>query len=339
MLVNLLLLIAFLGVAFAEKSGPALNWQSVAIDSSGKYHVAAAAYNNEWDKGYPIYLSDDYGVSWKQSKSPEFDWRNIYSDPTGQLLIGFAVYNNYSSFSTPPLQISKDRGNTWTTGADTTSFWVRNEITASNSSLWTVVNSGWYESADVGKHWSKVANIVNKQSTAYVSIADGSVDWSGQHHYVSCDGAFAASHNSGQSYTTYWSVLSTSVETDPTGQYVFILTDKSLSYSADYASTWTVLKDFTVSGSLVVTPTFLKITSDHKYVYLLEKSSSTSTTTTLVRFTVSSKSSKTVFSTSYTVNDVAISDTGNSMIISTTSNLFYTTKNSGSNWTTHTISV
>ncbi len=49
MLVNLLLLIAFLVVAFAEKSGPALNWQSVA---SGKYHVAAAAYNNEWDKGY-----------------------------------------------------------------------------------------------------------------------------------------------------------------------------------------------------------------------------------------------------------------------------------------------
>ncbi len=178
------------------------------------------------------------------------------------------------------------------------------------------MNSGWYESFDVGKHWSKVANIVNKQSNAYVSITDGSVDWSGQHHYVSCDGAFAASHNNGQSYTTYWSVLSTSVETDPTGQYVIILTDKSLSYSADYASTWTVLKDFTVSGSPVVTPTFLKITSDHKYVYLLEKSSSTSTTTTLVHFTVSSKSSKTVFSTSYTVNDVAISDTGNSMIIS-----------------------
>eukprot|EP01040_Poterioochromonas_malhamensis_P012736 gene12736-13951_t len=92
MLVNLLLLLAFLALALAEKTKgvPTIYWKSVAIDASGKYHVAAAAYNNDWDQGYPLYLSDDYGVNWKQSKSPEIDWRNVYSDSTGQLLIGYA---------------------------------------------------------------------------------------------------------------------------------------------------------------------------------------------------------------------------------------------------------
>eukprot|EP01040_Poterioochromonas_malhamensis_P019023 gene19023-22370_t len=51
-----------MSMTFAEKAGPVLNWKGVAIDASGKYYVAAAAYNNDWDQGYPIYLSDDYGV-------------------------------------------------------------------------------------------------------------------------------------------------------------------------------------------------------------------------------------------------------------------------------------
>lgn len=86
--------------------------------------------------------------------------------------------------------------------------------------------------------------------------------------FITRDGGFCSPHNSGQTYTKNWSFLVTSVESDSTGQYVFILTDKYLQYSSDYASTWTVLPDFTVSDAPVVTPTFLKITSDNKYVYL-----------------------------------------------------------------------
>mmetsp|Transcript_18641 Transcript_18641/g.20266 ORF Transcript_18641/g.20266 Transcript_18641/m.20266 type:complete len:340 (-) Transcript_18641:167-1186(-) len=339
MLVNLLLLLAFLALAFAEKAGPALNWKSVAIDTSGKYHVAAAAYNNDWDQGYPLYLSDDYGVNWRQSKSPEIDWRNVYSDSTGQLLIGYAVYNSFSSSSYPPLYISKDRGNTWETGSSTSSTSFGNDITGTNSTLWTVISYNLYYSSDIGKNWYKSTNLVNQQGNAYALVRDGAVDPTGKHRYVVADAGFYASHNSGQTYTPNYSFVFNSVETDSTGQYVFILNAATLQYSTDYASTWTVLKDFTVSGSPVVTATFLKVTSDNKYVYMLQKSSSSSTTTNLVRFTVSTKSSATVFSTTNTVNDVAVSATGNSIIVSTTASLFYTTNNSGSTWMTHTISV
>eukprot|EP01040_Poterioochromonas_malhamensis_P015598 gene15598-17484_t len=156
---------------------------------------------------------------------------------------------------------------------------------------------------------------------------------------MTCDDGLCFSHNNGQTYTKNFSFPANAIETDSTGQYVFVLNSKNLQYSTDYASTWTVLQDFTVSGSLVVTTTFLKITAGHKYVYMLQKSSSSSTTTNLVRFTVSSKASATIFSTTNTVNDVAVSATGNSIIVSTTANLFYTTNNSGSTWMTHTISV
>eukprot|EP01040_Poterioochromonas_malhamensis_P015599 gene15599-17485_t len=333
MLVNLLLLLTFLAVAFA---GPALNWQSVAIDASGKYHIAAAAYNNDWAQGYPIYLSDDYGVSWRQSKSPGLDWRNVYSDSTGQLLIGYAAYNSFSSSSSPPLYISKDRGNTWTAGSTTAGYPFTSDITKTNSTLWTVLNLSLYASTDYGKVWTITGKFMIQQNTVYTPVRDASLDATGQHRYVVCDDAFFASHNSGASYTPYYNLLFKSVETDSTGQYVFLLNAATLQYSSDYASTWTVLKDFTVSGAPVVTPTFLKITSDNKYVYMLQKSSSSSTTTNLVRFTVSSKASKTVFSTSYWVNDVAISASANSMSVSTTSNLLYTTNNAGTTWMNHT---
>ncbi len=335
MLVNLLLLIAFLALAFAEKAGPALNWKGVAIDASGKYHVAAAAYNNDWDQGYPIYLSDDYGVNWRQSKSPAIDWVNVYSDSTGQFLLGYAAYNSFSSSSSPPLYISKDRGNTWETAAY---FSAPFDIIGTNASLWTVSGTYSYTSDDVAKTWYMTGKIINGSGN-YVKVTDIAVDSTDKHRYMTCDGGLCFSHNSGQTYTSNFSFPATAIEIDSTGQYVFVLNSKNLQYSTDYASTWTVLQDFTVSGSPAVTTNFLKITADHKYVYMLQKSSSSSTTTNLVRFTVSSKSSKTLFSTTNTVNDVAISATGNSIIVSTTANLFYTTNNSGTNWTTHTISV
>jgi|EP01040_Poterioochromonas_malhamensis_P012741 hypothetical protein len=334
MLVNLLHLLAFLALAFAEKSGPALNWKSVAIDASGKFQVAAAAYNNDLHQGYPIYLSDNYGVSWRQSKSPEFDWVNVYSDSTGQTLIAYATHN--SSYI-PPLQISTDRGNTWTDGAYTSGWKFTSEITGdSNSTLWTVLNPQFYYSSDIGKNWHPATGFSD------ASVLDGAVDSTGYYRYVvtDYDGFFASYDGQNWQLTTLGNAeIFTSVETDPTGQYVFVLNSKTLKYSTDYAHTWTDLQNFAGSGSPVVIPTFLKITSDHKFVYMLQKSSSSSPTTNLVRFTVSSKTSTIVFSTNNTVNDVAISATSYSMIVSTNASAFYTTKNSGITWMTHTISA
>lgn len=343
MLTNLLLLLTFLAVTFAEKSTPALNWKTVAIDASGKYHVAAPAFNNDLKQGYPIYLSDDYGANWRQSKSPTLDWRNVYSDSTGQLLIGYAVYNSLSSSSYPPLYISKDRGNTWTTGAATNSYSLTfsNDITSTNSTLWTVMNSNLYYSNDVAKTWVQSTKIINPYG--YVATIDhASLDSTGTNRYVTCDGGFCASHNGGSTYTGVYNQPEPlhSVETDSTGQYVFTLSSGYLKYSTDHGSTFVVLKDYSVAGSPYVQTTILKITSDHKYVYLIEKTSSTTSTATiynLVRLTVSSKSSTTLLSTT-NWTDFAISGTGTSIIVSTTSNL-YTTNNSGSSWTTHTISV
>eukprot|EP01040_Poterioochromonas_malhamensis_P017090 gene17089-19561_t len=343
MLTNLLLLLAFLALAFAEKSTSTLSWRTVAIDASGKYHVAAATFNNDLKQGYPIYLSDDYGANWRQSKSPTLDWRNVYSDSTGQLLIGYAGYNSLSSSSYPPLYISKDRGNTWTTGAATNSYSLtfNNDITSTNSTLWTVMNSNLYSSNDVAKTWVQSTKIINP--SGYVAtVDDASLDSTGTNRYVTCDGGFCASHNSGSSYTGVYNQPEPihSVETDSTGQYVFTLSSGYLKYSTDHGSTFAVLKDYSVTGSPFVQTTFLKITSDHKYVYVIEKTSSTTSTDTiydLVRVTVSSKTSTTLLSTS-NLNDVAISATGTSILVSTTSKL-YTTSNSGSSWTTHTIRV
>mmetsp|Transcript_18638 Transcript_18638/g.20263 ORF Transcript_18638/g.20263 Transcript_18638/m.20263 type:complete len:342 (-) Transcript_18638:148-1173(-) len=341
MLVNLLLLLAFLALAFAEKAGPALNWKSVAIDTSGKYHVAAAAYNNDWDQGYSIYLSDDYGANWSQSKSPSLDWRNIYSDSTGQLLIGYAAYNSFTSSSYPPLQISKDRGNTWTTGASTSSLSFNKDITAAgnSSTLWTVLNSNLYSSTDDGKTWASTTKILNAKGTGYAVIGDGSVDSTGKHRYVTCDGGFCASHNSGQTWTTNWSLLASSVETDATGQYVFILTDKAIQYSSDYGSTFTITKDYTVPySSKNLDSTILKISSDHQYVYTLENLYFSSTSWNIARYSLSTKATTYLLTTYDTINDFAFNDAGTNLVVSTTNGKLLTTTDSGFHWTTHNLS-
>eukprot|EP01040_Poterioochromonas_malhamensis_P012740 gene12740-13955_t len=334
MLVNLLLLLACLVLAFAEQGSSSIPWKSVALDASGKFQVAAAGYNYNLYKGYPIYLSDDYGSNWKQSKSPALDWRNVYSDSTGQTLVAYAVYNSRISSSTPPLYVSKDRGNTWTTAAPTTNTSFVNDITGNQTTLWTVTNSNLYYSNDDAKTWYQSTNIKNKKGTGYAVIGDFSIDTTGQHRYVICDGYLCFSDNSGQSYLT--GLTATSVETDPSGQYVFALTDNSLWYSINSGYIFQEIKDYTKSGSnATVVPTFLKISSDHKYIYTLEKlySSSNGVTTTYVtRFPVDNPVSSHLLSTTYTITDVAISNNGKTILVSTSDGFLHLTTNGGTNW-------
>ncbi len=179
----------------------------------------------------------------------------------------------------------------------------------------------------LGRTGTERLPFITLRGDGYPVIGDAAVDTSGKHRYVTCDGGFCSPHNSGQTYTKNWSFLVTPLVNMflswLTNTYNILLITRLLGLFYRISLLWCTSRD-------------TQITSDNKYVYLWEKSSSSSTTTNLVRFTISSKSSKTVFSTSYWVNDVAISATANSMSVSTTSNLLYTTNNAGTTWMNHT---
>ncbi len=339
MICNLLIVFAFLAFAFADKvkETEKLNWKSVAIDASGKYHVAVAAYNNELKKGYPFYLSNDYGDHWFPSNSPKLDWRNVYSDSTGQTLIAYAEYDPVaSSSSIPPLYITTNRGGSWQTGASTVDFPVTNEIAGnSNRTLWTSVNSHLYSSNDLGSTWTVSTNIPSTSSVAVIG-SSVAVDSTGQYIYIICDGGLCISQDGGKTFQANYNYFVKTVATDPTGQYVAILTDKYLNFSNDFGTTWKNVKDYTVPGVTAVPKDFLKVIADHNHVFTVESSLETVISYSLVRYDVATYTQRTLFEFFNDVNDIAISSSGKSMVMSTVEEgALFSTSDSGATWWMH----
>jgi len=343
MICNLLIVFAFLAFAFADKvkETEKLNWKSVSIDDSGKYHVAVAAYNNESKKGYPFYLSNDYGESWFQSTSPQLDWRNVYSDSTGQTLIGYAEHNSLASSSVPPLYISKNRGGSWKSGASTVDFPVTNDIAGNNNgTLWVSVNSHLYSSSDFGSTWTISTNIPVKDASSSAAVIGSSVavDSTGQYIYIICDGGLCISQDGGKTFQADYKNIIKFVTTDSTGQYVAVLTDKSLRYSTYYASNWKDIKTYTNFKVTAVPKNFLKMISPHKYIITVEATPGTVTTYRVMQYDIGNiyPTEITLFTFYDDVNDIAVSSSGKSMVLSTVdAGVLYSTKDSGASWLVH----
>ena len=187
-------------------SSPSLEWNSVAISSSGQYQTATYV-NFLYDTG-GIYTSNDYGSTWTQSSAPLYYWTCVALSSSGQYQT--ATYTNPSSSYSGAIYTSNDYGSTWSLSTSPTDL---NYVAISSSGQYQVVSSGnlgnggmIYVSGDYGYSWNQNTSIPN---LPWICVAMSS---SGQ-YLTTCNYSFLYTckniiDTGGGGSTNYWSLNS-----------------------------------------------------------------------------------------------------------------------------------
>lgn len=96
------------------------------------------------------------------------------------------------------------------------------------------------------------------------------------------------------------------------------------------------MKDYTVPGVTAVPKDFLKVIADHNHVFTVESSLETVISYSLVRYDVATYTQRTLFEFFNDVNDIAISSSGKSMVMSTVEEgALFSSSDSGATWWMH----
>ena len=243
---NLLLVTAVLCSAnsgFAQtwtKTGPGINWSSVAASADG--NKMAVAGNNS------IYLSTNSGATWQPSSAPSRYWSSIASSADGSKLVAAAVQggaapipggiytstnsgaawssnnvlnlNNWNAvasssdgtrfvaasgpYSNPigPICISTNSGNTWTQTSAPVTNWCSVASSASGSKLLAGTFGGpAYLSTNSGDAWIQQTNLPSARWTTMATSADGNTLMAAAYQVGSGFGGIYISTNSGMVWT------------------------------------------------------------------------------------------------------------------------------------------
>ena len=218
-----------MSVTFTNTNAPAIGWNSIKCNLTGKYLIACKS-------GRGVYTSSSYGVNWNiTSLATNNSWTSVTSDSTGRYLAALSTSGNLKGYS-----ISSSYGVNWNSTLIATVGSSSNQSIVINSTgqyLVVGLNNYTYISSNFGTSFYQTS--LNKGDGAYTIDSTGTyityVENNNNIVYYSINrGASFVEANSG----TFGQSGSSAASLD--GKYVYGLNGNSLVRSTSYGANWTL---------------------------------------------------------------------------------------------------